>query len=87
MEPDSAFINEYKSVCIDTDSFLVAGKLDFVEHSSSLWGHDDDSRKYISFAGHYYPAVDHKMWNEFIIPNIKNEFNNGNKLPSYYDDI
>ena len=81
MEPSSEFINEYKNMCVDNDSFLTSGKLDFVGKESALWGHDDESRKYITFAGHYYPAVDYNMWHYFIIPHIKNEFDsNNNKM-------
>lgn len=74
MEPSSEFIKEYKTICIDTDSFLTSGRLDFVGQESALWGHNDDTRKYITFAGHYYPAVDYHMWHNFIIPNIKNDY-------------
>jgi len=86
MEPDSEFINEYQSVCVDTDSFLVAGRLDFVEQSSALWGSRNKSKKYITFGGHYYSAVDPKMWHNFIIPNITNEYNNYSELLKYLDD-
>ena len=76
MEPSSEFISEYKNKCIDDDSYLTSGKLDFIGHESALWGHNNESRKYIAFAGHYYPAVDYNMWHYFIIPHIKNEFDN-----------
>ena len=70
MEKDSHFVRNYMQKIKDVDSFVANGYIDFVEEESALW-RSRPSRRFTSWFGHYYAAVNPLLWYGFIIPNIK----------------
>ena len=70
MQKESKYVRNYMQKVKDVDSFVANGLIDFVEGESALW-RSLPSRRFTSWFGHYYPAVNPLLWFGFIIPNIK----------------
>ena len=71
METNSTFSRLYEERCVDDGGnvYEVSGRCDYVDyHRSAFW--KTKHRRYLSWWGHYYPAVNAMLWFRFIIPRL-----------------
>jgi pimeloyl-ACP methyl ester carboxylesterase len=66
----SPYMRQYRSICKDRETYMVGSYLDFNDMKSSLWGQDDQKKKYKCYLGHNNSLINPFLWYNFIIPNL-----------------
>ena len=75
MEDGTEFVKYYKEHCVDPEDpnvYEAAGSLDYIQENEAFVSSLPNNR-YVGCYGHYSPMVNKSLWNEFIIPNLKDQ--------------